>query len=66
MLIFHLALIVILVGAWVTATFSTEGVIHLREGEATTTMWVVKPGTQPGADQSTDGCSSFSNQTQRL
>ncbi|MEG0462658.1 cytochrome c biogenesis protein CcsA [Bacteroides sp.] len=52
MLIFHLALIVILVGAWVTATFSTEGVIHLREGEATTTMWVVKPGTQPGADQS--------------
>ncbi|MEG0040015.1 MAG: cytochrome C biogenesis protein, partial [Bacteroides sp.] len=35
MLIFHLALIVILVGAWVTATFSTEGVIHLREGEAT-------------------------------
>ncbi|MBP6065214.1 cytochrome c biogenesis protein CcsA [Bacteroides sp.] len=52
MLIFHFAFIVILIGAWVTATFSTEGVIHLREGETTSTMLIVKPGMQPGMDQS--------------
>ena len=47
MLILHSALIVILIGAWVTATFSTEGIIHLREGESTSTMILVKPGAQP-------------------
>lgn len=47
LLILHFAFIVILIGAWVTATFSTEGIIHLREGESTATMILVKPGTQP-------------------
>lgn len=47
MLVLHFALIVILIGAWVTATFSTEGLIHLREGESTSTMILVQPGTQP-------------------
>lgn len=47
MLVFHFALLVILLGAWVTATFSTEGIIHLREGESTSTMMIVKPGMQP-------------------
>ena len=52
MLTFHFAFIVILIGAWVTATFSSEGIIHLREGESTSTMLIVKPGMQPGVDQS--------------
>lgn len=50
MLVFHAALIVILLGAWVTATFSTEGVIHLREGESTSFMLPLKPGEQPGKE----------------
>lgn len=45
MLIFHFALIVILLGAWVTATFSTEGIIHLREGESASTLILIRPGT---------------------
>lgn len=51
MLVFHFSLIVILLGAWVTATFSTEGIIHLREGESTSTMMIIKPGMQPDLDR---------------
>lgn len=51
MLILHFALIVILAGAWITATFSTEGMIHLRKGEATSTMVLMEPGKQPDLTQ---------------
>lgn len=51
MWVFHFAFIVILIGAWITATFSVEGMIHLREGATTSTMIVLKAGTEPDMKQ---------------
>ena len=36
--IFHLALILILLGAGVTRYFGSEGLMHIREGESSSTM----------------------------
>ena len=51
LLIFHLAFVLILLGAFVTRYFSYEGIMNIREGETTSHILTVSPYVQIWAEK---------------